>query len=618
MATVVAAPPALGGSSQWVRKYPPLLLFLVALVLAVVVLPSSLNLPQTNPSTTLEYAPVPPADEEPPPIGNVNQFGLGNSSSLDSGGATGEGSGLFTPPPEPPPSRGKTPSTKRCVLTPEGPKQTDDPLAPPCVPDFNCAENGGATYQGVTRNEFRILFYFDSGIVDVGTSNGDDSRPANRMYDLAEEAEADEHVYVRLLRGWQRYFYDRYQTYCRAPHFYVYFGSRSDDGPEAKRADAASNFDEVKPFAVVSDSLASNDAYLDAMARRGVLNFGSFIGRDASFFSQYPAKVWGYTPPLETQAEQYTSFVCKNIKPFPTSFADVQLNGRPRKYGMVWSNDPNHPELKKLRDLVIKQLGQCGIPGSSIKEATWQPCCYAENNQTLPTYANNAMASFSDPTQAGGAVTTILWPGGMESKFGDAASQRAYFPEWILLGDGQTDGFVSTQYQNPASFGGHAWVVSYQTKQIDREQEKCFLAYKDADPQTPNTDIRGRACGLYERLRQLFIGIQVAGPRLGPTSIDKGFHAIPKVASKDPGVPACYYNVGDYTCVKDAVAMWWDAGGTAPNASRAGCWRMPEGGRRYITGTWPTGNYPVDKKTANDPCNGYGGNALTFLAAPNP
>lgn len=59
----------------------------------------------------------------------------------------------------------------------------------------------------------------------------------------------------------------------------------------------------------------------------------------------------------------------------------------------------------------------------------------------------------------------------------------------------------------------------------------------------------------------LFTGIQVAGPRLGPTTLDKGFHAIPPGPSGDPRVPACFYEIGDYTCVKDATAVWWDPAG---------------------------------------------------------
>jgi hypothetical protein len=226
------------------------------------------------------------------------------------------------------------------------------------------------------------------------------------------------------------------------------------------------------------------------------------------------------------------------------------------------------------------------------------------------------MNKFSDPNQTGGPVTTIIWPGGMESKFGDQAQTHAgYVPEWVLLGDATTDGFVATRYQNQQAFGGHAWVASYQTKKLKFEEEPCFLAYKDADPSAPDADIRARACGLYERLRQLFTGIQVAGPKLGPTSIDKGYHAIPKIASNDPGTPACFYNVDDYSCVKDGEAMWWDSQATPPNSSNPGCWRMIQGGKRYLIGQFPSQEIN-SMKSASDPCNGYGGLALTFLAGP--
>lgn len=586
-----------------------MLILVAGLLIALAVLPSALNLPQTNPATTLEYAPVPPEDNEtPPPVGNFDNLGLGESSSLDSG--IGDGSGGILP------VKGKNPSTKRCVQTPKGPKQTEDPLAPPCVPDYNCKDNGGATYQGVTANEIRLLFYLDSGITDIQTSRGDEGRPANKLYDLGKPPEQDEHIYVRLIRGWAKYFEDRYQLYCRKPHFYVYYGSRDDDGPEAKRADAAQNYKDTQPFAVVSDSLASNDAYLEAMARRGVLNFGSFLGREGTFYQRFPKLVWGYSPTLETQADSYVDAFCKQVKNASpnTTFAGPGSQGKPRKYGVIFTDDPNQPQLLKMKNLVMAGIDKkCKItqPGGII-QATWKPCCFGEDNLTGPQYANDGMSRF-----ATNGVTTIIWPGGIESKFTDAAMQRAYFPEWFVLGDGTTDGFKAMQYQNPTVFNGHAWIVSYQTKQIDREQEKCFQAYKEADPSAPDTDVRGRACSLYERLRQLFTGIQVAGPKLGPTSVDKGYHAIPKIASEDPGTPACFYNIGDYSCVKDAVTMWWDSNAVAPNSSQGGCWRMVEGGKRYIVGTFPTREIQASK-SPSDPCNGFSAGVLLSGSVPSP
>src|SRR2546425_10544894 len=79
---------------RWTRGYPPLLLLAVAILVVVLVLPSSLNLPQSNPSTVLEYAPVPPQDKNPPPFkGNLSSLGLGSSRTL--------AQGAIRPPPPP-------------------------------------------------------------------------------------------------------------------------------------------------------------------------------------------------------------------------------------------------------------------------------------------------------------------------------------------------------------------------------------------------------------------------------------------------------------------------------------------------------------------------------------
>src|SRR5688572_14435380 len=126
-AAVVVDRPQQG--SDWARRYPPLVSVAIALVIAIAVLPSALNLPQSNPSTTLEFAPVPPEDDSPPPPpgSNLGALGLGSSSGVTDGGAPG---GNDTPGPDevppldlppagdPPGGLGKSPSTKRCVGNP--------------------------------------------------------------------------------------------------------------------------------------------------------------------------------------------------------------------------------------------------------------------------------------------------------------------------------------------------------------------------------------------------------------------------------------------------------------------------------------------------------------------
>jgi hypothetical protein len=588
---------------DWSRKYPPLVALLLAMGLAVTVLPSALNLPQSNPSTTLEYAPVPPDDNATPPIGNVNQLGLGSSNGISGGGASGGaggGEGDEAAPPIPPQTiKGKDPSTKRCVGSP--PRQTEDPLSPPCVPYFDCTQNGGATYQGVFENELKILFYLDSGVVDAGTSRGDEGRPVNKYYDLLAAEQPDDPIYVRIVRGWQNYFYDRYQTYCRRVHIFVYYGSDITAGPDSKRADAYDNYVRIKPFAVVSESASSNDAYLEAMARRGVLNFGSLLGRRKAFFDSYPGMIWGYNPPMETKAQQYVEFVCKKVKGGVATLGGPGTNGLPRKYGLIYTTDPNHEDKQQMKDLVVAGLKNCGVTISAT--GTFPTCCLAEDVTNTDLYASNNMTNFQSQN-----ITTIIWPGGVEGGHSDAAFQRRYFPEWILLGDEQFDGYNVSEFQQQDVWQ-YAWVVSNSVKIVDFDEEPCFLAYKDADPTRPDRDVRGVACRTYKNLRNLFIGIQVAGPYLGPTSINEGFHQIPGKASTDPQSPACFYNPGDYTCVKDSVYMYWDPNAQAPNNAKIGCWRMVFDAKRFLTGTFPTGD-PGKERAPSDPCNGFNGSAF--------
>jgi hypothetical protein len=591
-----AAPQAPSGKgSDWQRKYPPMITMVIALVIALTVLPSSLNVQQPNPSETLEYAPVPPEDEEPPPPqGNFSNLGLGSSEGVAA--ATTVPATL----PAPPPGAGGNPTTKRCVGNP--PRQTEDPLAPPCVAFFE-GDNFGETYQGVTAEEIRLVYYIDGNIQDLGCSGGTCPRPNSTIYDLFQPADPDDadnanskHPIVAGLRVWQRYFNERFQTYGRTVHFYAAFGpSGAEISPEQRRADAAQIYAQVKPFAVITDANENEDAFLQAMAQKGVLNFGALFGRPTAFYEQYPKLIWGYEPSIEQHSQQYATYLCQKAQPFPTAFGDFA--GEPRKYGVIRTADEAFPNLQQFAKSVLAKLEQCGVEVAA--EATFPRCCYAKDNSITHEYANIQMADFQQQ-----GVTTILWLGGANGYYGPAADAIGYQPEWILLGDSQLEGHNPVRLMTAgSSFNGRAVVVTPQVYEPGIAQQLCYQAFREVDVELPEPDVT-IVCGYYKNLFQFFVGVQVAGPRLGPTSIDKGFHAIPAVRSEDPRVPACFYLPGDYTCVKDAEVMIYDAGGTPPGDSRPGCWRSIEGGKRYLPGEWPAGNIDA-QLTGDEECNGY-------------
>ncbi|HUR48166.1 MAG TPA: hypothetical protein VMY88_01355 [Acidimicrobiales bacterium] len=578
---------------DWARKYAPLSTILIALVLALAVLPSALNLPQTNPTQTLEYAPVPPEEsDETPPAGNLSSLGLGSSSGVAEDAEGGEGPGGTLPPL--PGGKGVNPSTKRCVGNP--PRQTEDPLSPPCVAFFD-GDNFGATYQGVTKEEVRILVYVSGGVRYTSSSTAAVS-PTSEYFDLAEAGKDDEFLVVKGMRAWQRYFNDRFQTYGRFVHFFVYFDSGS-GSPESRRADAADNFAQVKPFAVLTDvTHGGNEVdYVEAMARRGVLNFGTLTGKSETFFRRFPKLIWGYDPPIEYHAEAFGSYICDKVVGQPAVLAGGTLANQPRKLGLLHTSDENHSDRIRLAELVQQKVESCG--GEIADTATFKTCCLVQDVNVDPDEAATNMAQFSED-----GITTILWPGGMEGYHAAAAAAQGYYPEWIVLGDDLLDGNEQNRRsRHGPSFDGRAILITPEVYAPPRQQQRCYQAFREADQVLNEKDLV-YVCGYYPNLVQLFTGIQVAGPRLGPTSVDKGYHAIPALKSKDNQSPACFYNPGDYTCAKDNQIEIWEDQMTPPEESRNGCWRIIADGARYYPGEYPPGNIDSNLNQVG-PCNNF-------------
>jgi hypothetical protein len=580
------------------RQYPPLLFLVVALVIAMAVLPSSLTLPQANPSQTVEIAPVPPEDDTPPPpLGNIDQLGLTNADTLNGQGANGgNGNGglLDNAPGELPPlppaagtGTGKTKTTKRCVQTSSGLRQTQDIVSPPCSADFQ-GDNGGQTYQGVAAEEIRLLVYQDGGVISTPTARSSDNRPTDTLLDMDDPPSPNEIGEVLTLRAWLTYFNDRYQTYNRRVHGFIYYGgfNREQSG---RQADAAAAYSKVRPFATISIAGYGGgaDAYNVYMAQRGVLNFGSQQGRPADFFQQFPKLIWGYPPSIEQQAKVYVDYVCSKIKGKPAVDAGGALKGKERKYGFISTSDATFPGTQRLAKVIRAGVEGCGITFSG--EGQFPANGWAIDPQTSSTYARNSMTEFQQK-----GITTIIWGGGTEANYSQQADLLQYNPEWFLAGDGQNDAGAYGVNQSQTAWS-HAWNIGPVIRTETLQTQICYQEYRSVDTVAADSDVQFFACPFYNDIRQFFTGVQAAGPKLGPTSVDKGYHAIPPVESKDPRIPACFYEANDYTCVKDAQAMFWDPQGQVNSEQQPGCWRMVAGGERHIAGKWPNHNVDVDR-----------------------
>lgn len=610
------AAPAPSTSKGWIRDYPPLTALAVALLITILVLPNALNLPQSNPATVLEYAPVPPEDDTPPPdIGSMSSLGLGQSSGLNTGAKN-------TPKPNSPRNGGGlTPQTKRCVGKPL--RQTEDPNSPPCVPFFD-GDNGGETWQGVTGEEIRVLVYHQA----YTRTNGENS-PASNSYCDIDNSEPNktegcvdgvsglkDPYPVRITRAYSKYFNDRFQTYNRHVHFFVFFSGA--DTAAARRSDAADNWDRIKPFAVIDKASFGgfNDVYAEAMARRRISVYGQFAGLKNEFFRKLAPMVWSFYPDIEHAADLYTSYVCMKVAPYPVSHAGddkntEKMNGNPRKYALMYTTDPKYPGYTYLADLVRQGLRQCPNGASVPIETEIQ---FKRNTYSIdasPESANEAQLNIAELKQK--HVTTVLWAGGFEAQHSAAAANAQYYPEWVISGDQQNDALTTGHDQNQDVWR-HAWTVSNLINESKLADSPCRQAFREASPDSNEDFEEFDACNFYRGFFTLFKAIQVAGPELTPQTVDQGHHAIPRQASNSPFVAACFYDPGDYTCVKDAQESWWDPDAPDPegNVDVKGCWRMVRNGKRYLARTFEGGDDVF--ANPNDTCNTVG--TQTYIYTP--
>lgn len=597
---------AIRTTRQRIKDFGPLLSALgMVIVITLAVLPSSLNLPQSNPSTILEYAPVPPDDDSPPPIqSGLSSLGIAGSSSLRTG---------IGPPPElPDPTRDIPPldAQKRCVSG----RQTEDLSSPPCQ-GFFTGNNGGSTWQGVTGDEVVVLIYNQVGNAQDTNNGRREGSPSSGTYcDVdtldcwkppaaggnGESTGSERHVWMRLANAFSRYFNARYQTYGRHVHFYYYWTGA--DTASARRGDAADNWEILKPFAVIDQTWwgGHNEVYAEAMAFRDVMVVsGIQTSPRRSFFQNYAPKVWSYWPDVENWADMFSAYLCQKVHGTNVTDAGAPYMDQPRKYGLMYTTDPAYKNLIYFKDLVVAAAKGCGMLTGQETEVTFPQASFTIDNSGDQTYGQTNAAKLRD-----NGVNTVIWFGGTDTKTTPGAGRIGYYPQWIVAGDRELDGASVARFQDQAVWD-HAWVQSYQLREEQGEANPAYQSYKEAEPDGTDTNW---ADNFYRDFFMMFMMVQVSGPKLSPDGVDAGMHAIQRRDSTSPYVASCYFFPRDFSCVKDATEFYWDSQPETADGRR-GCYRLVRGGQRYARDRWDSSRgMGVDVPgylDRNDPCSNY-------------
>jgi hypothetical protein len=283
-------------------------------------------------------------------------------------------------------------------------------------------------------------------------------------------------------------------------------------------------------------------------------------------------------------------------------------HGQKRKFAFYYTTDPARPDLLHFKDLAIPRLKKdCGIDANT-PELTFPTAGYTINTAGDPAYARLNVARLRSA-----GVTSLLWLGGVDGKTEQAADDAKYYPEVFFAGDRYMEGNATGQYAN-RNFHAHVAVVTPIPREGRIQTTDAYQAWREAEPNAPANPETSWVANVYRDFFMVGMGVQVAGPRLHPTTVAEGFRAIPAIASKSPFVPACFFTQGHF-CVQDATEEWWDNAGTPPGGNApTGCYKMPNEGKRYILGGWTKGDDVF--KNPNDPCTGYSQGALASIGTP--
>ncbi len=333
--------------------------------------------------------------------GDGGPGGTDGGTTGGSGGTGGTGGGG---------GGGVQPCTDRTLQVP------GDPYSPPCYA-FS-GSNGGATHQGVTKDEI---------IITARTLEGPTA--AEIFADISGQSVNDSpEAYIDTAHALTEYFSSRFQLYGRKIKLVIFRGDGSGasellgGGKEKALSDAVRASKEHKAFA---DITGITIPYADALARQKVVNIGSpypsrewFVNRRPYSWSLFPDG----TNVVEAGAAAFTARFPPGSK---VQFAGSDaLNGKTRSFGVL---APENQEYQESVRAFVAKAKAAGLPIDLVMR-------YKLDISSMPNQASNIIAQMKDKgvTSVICACDPVMLALGMTPK----ANEQGYQPEWLTSGLG--------------------------------------------------------------------------------------------------------------------------------------------------------------------------------------
>jgi hypothetical protein len=442
--------------------------------------------------------------------------------------------------------------------------------SPPCVQPFT-GKNGGATAQGITGNEIKVVIW-------VGDPSKD---PVLAGQIIAAGASLDTNTIKATWQGYIDIYNKMLELYGRKISVEFFDGTGSGADTAAAKSDAIA-IAAKKPFAVLGGPAQSTSVFSDELAHRGVVCVGTCaLAVPQKITTNNAGYIFTDGPSPEQAAMLTAEFIGKQAGPGKAQYAgDDATKSKNRVYGVVHYDTPDgqyHSQFNTLKDGLKKYK----ITPKADQSFFLDPAKSQENARTIITKMKSA------------GVTTVIYTGDplTPAALTKEATAQDYHPEWIVgptvLADTTFFGRTFDQEQWAHAFG--VALVAGRVPQSDNPNYTLYTWFHGSPPPNNTYNV------IVPTVSVLARGLTMAGPKLTSKTFQDGLFRYPP-SGGDPinpkqswGKHGLWPSV-DYWGSDDAGILWWDPNATGEDEVGKvgqGVYQYGNSAKRYTLGHFP-------------------------------
>jgi hypothetical protein len=456
--------------------------------------------------------------------------------------------------------------------------------APPCIPKWAGGDNGGSTYQGVTKDTIKIVDYVGKGSDAVDTI----LKAQGAYVDVSQRKAYDEAV--------AKFINEHYELYGRKVEIKIVQGNCATIPPDnaCLRSEMRQIATNEKPLWFKWNASLSSETY-DELSRLGVFNSGGWHFRD-SFGTSHAPFHWDVQISGTDMARQAGQWYCQQLHKFPTEYAGTanpteNLNGRPRLVGVISTNDP---ENQASVEVDLKQeLAKCGASYGG------RFYFYAQDITTADQQRRAAVLKM----RSDGVATSIMCfcdlvaPAFLYAE----EQQESYYPENLIVGSGFMDADASSQAYmgtlgcpvagRPCNFEDAFGISSIAAQEpMFKDRGSRVWAASGGKGNPPYESVTAD----WDYFNMIASILQMAGPAITPQSVADGAARLGCRGGGTTGQVLRCFDPGSYSWNQDMRPVYWSTKTTSPYNGEAGSY--VELGPRKKYGEWPAAKWAMPGK----------------------